>query len=105
MRQQYTCVTQQEESGVPDLSGDPIRKFYGFTGMIDDSGATRLAAALNQAVNEGVEEVHLCISSLGGFVHSGVFRAQSHASAAAKGRCLQYGNSGLYRDRRLRRGH
>lgn len=58
---------------MPDLEGNPLRKFYGFTGMIDDSGATRLAAALNQAVNEGFEEVHLCMSSLGGFVHSGVF--------------------------------
>lgn len=58
---------------MPDLEGNPIRRFYGFTGMIDDDGATRLTAALNLAVNEGVEEVHLCMSSLGGYVHSGIF--------------------------------
>jgi len=58
---------------VPDLEGNPLRKFYGFTGMIDDNGATRLTAALNLAVNEAVEEVHLCISSPGGNVHSGIY--------------------------------
>lgn len=58
---------------MPDLEGNPIRRFYGFTGMIDDDGATRLTAALNLAVNDGIEEVHLCMSSLGGYVHSGIF--------------------------------
>lgn len=58
---------------MPDLAGNPIPRFYGFTGMIDDNGATRLAAALNQAVNDGCDEAHLCISSLGGFVHSGIY--------------------------------
>lgn len=58
---------------MPDLNGDPLRRFFGFTGMIDDSGVTRLAAALNLAVNEGTEEVHLCFSSPGGLVHSGIY--------------------------------
>ncbi len=58
---------------MPDLSGEPIRRFYGFTGMIDDNGATRLAGAFNLAVNEACDEVHICISSLGGYVHSGIY--------------------------------
>ena len=41
--------------------------------MIDDDGVTRLSSALNAAVNEGIEEVHLSFSSLGGYVHSGIF--------------------------------
>lgn len=58
---------------MPDLSGQPICRYYGFTGMIDDNGATRLAAAFNQAVNEACDEVHICLSSLGGYVHSGIY--------------------------------
>lgn len=58
---------------MPDLNGDPIRRFYGFSGVIDDEGVTRLASAFNLAVNEGTEEVHLCISSPGGLVHSGIY--------------------------------
>lgn len=58
---------------MPDLTGEPRRRFFGFTGMIDDDGASRLASALNLAVNESMDEVHLCISSPGGFVHSGVY--------------------------------
>jgi ATP-dependent Clp protease protease subunit len=58
---------------LPDLNGDPLRRFFGFTGVIDDDGVTRLAAAFNLAVNEGTDEVHLCISSPGGFVHSGIY--------------------------------
>lgn len=58
---------------MPDLSGFPIPRSYGFSGMIDDNGATRLSAAFNQAVNEGADEVHLCFSSLGGYVHSGIY--------------------------------
>jgi ATP-dependent Clp protease protease subunit len=58
---------------MPDLSGNPIRRFYSFSGMIDDNGVTRIATAFNLAVNEGFEEVHLCISSLGGYVHSGIY--------------------------------
>src|SRR5438132_887234 len=58
---------------MPDLNGDPIRRFYGFSGMIDDNGVTRLASAFNLAVNEGMDEVHICFSSLGGYVHSGIY--------------------------------
>lgn len=58
---------------MPDLSGDPLRCFYGFSGMIDDNGVTRLAAAFNKAVNDGIDEVHVCFSSLGGYVHSGIY--------------------------------
>lgn len=58
---------------MPDLNGEPLRRFFGFSGMIDDDGVTRLAAAFNLAVNEGTEEVHLCLSSLGGYVHSGIY--------------------------------
>lgn len=41
--------------------------------MIDDDGVTRVSAAFNLAVNEGCDEVHLCFSSLGGYVHSGIY--------------------------------
>jgi ATP-dependent Clp protease protease subunit len=58
---------------MPDLTGEPSRRFYGFTGPIDDDGATRLTSAFNLALNEGAEEVHLCISSPGGMVHSGIY--------------------------------
>lgn len=58
---------------MPDLSGNPICRHFGFSGMIDDDGVTRLAAAFNLAVNEGCDEVHLCFSSLGGYVHSGIY--------------------------------
>jgi len=58
---------------MPDLSGNPLCRYYGFTGMIDDNGVTRLAAAFNQAVNERCDEVHICLSSLGGYVHSGIY--------------------------------
>lgn len=58
---------------MPDLNGDPLQRFFGFSGTIDDDGATRLASALNLSVNEGTEEVHLAISSPGGFVHSGIY--------------------------------
>lgn len=58
---------------MPDLNGDPICRYFGFSGMIDDDGATRLSSAFNLAVNEGCDEVHLCFSSLGGYVHSGIY--------------------------------
>lgn len=58
---------------MPDLAGNPVCRYFGFTGMIDDNGATRLAAAFNMAVNEACDEVHICMSSLGGYVHSGIY--------------------------------
>lgn len=57
---------------MPDLAGvKPI--YYGYTGAIDSNGATRIATAFNAAVNSGCDEVHLAMSSLGGFVADGVY--------------------------------
>jgi ATP-dependent Clp protease protease subunit len=47
--------------------------YYGYTGAIDSTGASRVAAALNQAVKERCDEVQLCISSYGGYVSDGMF--------------------------------
>ena len=47
--------------------------YLGFTGGIDSAGVTRVAAALNTAVNNGFDEVQLCFSSLGGFVADGIY--------------------------------
>ena len=47
--------------------------YYGFTGMIEPSTATRIAAAFNLAVNERYDEIHLCLSSVGGYVADGLF--------------------------------
>ncbi|MBB4052236.1 ATP-dependent Clp protease protease subunit [Devosia subaequoris] len=50
-----------------------IIAYFGFTGPIEPGGVGRLAAALNSAVNEGVETVHLAFSSNGGYVADGVY--------------------------------
>jgi len=55
-----------------DLSGRKIA-YYGYTGAIDSSGAGRIAAALNTAVNGSVDEVQLCLSSYGGYVSDGIY--------------------------------
>lgn len=47
--------------------------YFGFTGPIEPAGVGRLAGALNSAVNEGVELVHLAFSSNGGYVADGVY--------------------------------
>ena len=47
--------------------------YYGFTGLIEPGSATRIAAALNSAINGGYNEIYLCLSSLGGFVADGVY--------------------------------
>lgn len=54
---------------------EPLRKvaYYGFTAPIESGSATRLAAALNLAVNNGYDEVQLCFSSLGGYVADGIY--------------------------------
>jgi ATP-dependent Clp protease, protease subunit len=57
---------------MPDLAGVKV-SYLGFTGGIDSAGVTRIAAALNNAVNNGFDEVHLCFSSLGGFVADGIY--------------------------------
>lgn len=47
--------------------------YFGFTGVIEPNGVGRIAAALNSAVNGGVEEVHLSFSSNGGYVADGIY--------------------------------
>lgn len=47
--------------------------YYGFTGAIEPATATRIAAALNHAVNQGYEEIYLCLSSTGGYVADGLY--------------------------------
>ena len=47
--------------------------YYGFTGLIDSAGVTRLCQALNVAVNGGMDFVYLCLSSPGGFVADGIY--------------------------------
>lgn len=57
---------------MPDLAGTkPL--YLGFTGMIDPNGAGRFAAALNAATNGGYDEVHIAMSSAGGYVADGIF--------------------------------
>jgi ATP-dependent protease ClpP protease subunit len=60
------------ETAVPDMAEAKV-SYLGFTGSIDTAGVTRVAAALNNAVNNGVDEAHLCFSSLGGYVADGVY--------------------------------
>ena len=55
-----------------DLAGKKTA-YYSFTGLIDSSGVTRVASALNHAVNNLCDEAYLCISSLGGYVGDGIF--------------------------------
>lgn len=57
---------------MPDLAGPKIG-FFGFTGMIESGGVTRIASAFNTAVNQGYDEIHLTFSSGGGFVSDGIF--------------------------------
>jgi ATP-dependent protease ClpP protease subunit len=44
-----------------------------FCGPIDSHGASRIADALNTAVNKGVDDVYLTMSSPGGYVADGIF--------------------------------
>jgi ATP-dependent Clp protease protease subunit len=52
-------------------SGQPV--YFGYTGMIEPGGASRLAGALNSAVNSGAGTVHLAFSSNGGYVADGIY--------------------------------
>lgn len=47
--------------------------YFGYSGGIDAAGVTRIAAALNSAVNAGAADAHLCISSMGGYVADGIY--------------------------------
>ena len=57
---------------MPDLAGRKIA-YFGYTGSMDSAGVGRIAAALNSAVNSGVDEVQLSFSSHGGYVSDGIF--------------------------------
>ena len=57
---------------MPDLAGKKT-VYYGFTGLIEPASATRIAAAFNIAVNNGCDQIYLCLSSTGGYVADGVF--------------------------------
>jgi len=64
----------QTVEALPEAQAAPAKVSYlGFTGGIDSAGVTRVAAALNGAVNNGFGEVQLCFSSLGGFVADGIY--------------------------------
>ena len=62
---------------MPDLAGKKTA-YYGFTGLIEPATATRIATAFNHAVNSGYDEIHLCLSSTGGYVADGVFLYNRH---------------------------
>lgn len=51
----------------------PTTLFLGFCGIIDSSSVGRIAAAFNQAVNDGLGAVHLTFSSPGGDASAGVY--------------------------------
>lgn len=55
-----------------DLAGRRVA-YLGFTGLLESENAARIAAAFNTAVNNALEEVHLCFSSLGGYVADGIY--------------------------------
>jgi ATP-dependent Clp protease protease subunit len=62
----------QWANGMPDLAGRKIA-YLGYTGAIDSDGVSRIAAAINNAVNNSFDEVNLCFSSLGGYVSDGIY--------------------------------
>jgi ATP-dependent Clp protease protease subunit len=57
---------------MPDLAGLKVA-YFGYTGPIEPNGVTRIASAMNLAVNEQFDEVHLCFSSIGGYVGDGIY--------------------------------
>lgn len=57
---------------MPDLAGPKIA-YLGYCGLIDSGGVTRIASMVNAAVNEQFDSVHLCFSSLGGYVGDGIY--------------------------------
>lgn len=59
----------------------PTIAYYGFSGIIDPDGVTRVAGAINHAVNNGYGEVYLCFSSMGGYVADGIY-LYNHIRAA-----------------------
>ena len=57
---------------MPDIAGKKTA-YYGFTGIIEPGSSTRIASALNSAVNDGYDEIYLCLSSPGGFTADGIY--------------------------------
>ena len=57
---------------VPDLAGKKTA-YFGFSGLFDSNGVTRVATALNLATNNGYDEAYICLNSIGGYVSDGVF--------------------------------
>jgi len=55
-----------------DLRGRKVT-YYGYTGLIDSNGVTRLCQALNMAVNNQADVIYLCFSSPGGLVGDGIY--------------------------------
>lgn len=55
-----------------DLAGQKTA-YFGFTGLIEPQGVTRICAALNYATNNHFDEVHLTFSSPGGYVADGIY--------------------------------
>lgn len=55
-----------------DLIG-PKTLYVGFCGPIDTNGVGRIAAALNEAVNQQFDAVHMTFTSNGGFVSDGIY--------------------------------
>ena len=68
---------------MPDLAGKKTA-YYGFTGLIEPASATRIASAFNHAVNNGCDEIYLCLTSLGGYVADGIFLYNHIRSVPAK---------------------
>jgi ATP-dependent Clp protease, protease subunit len=57
---------------VPDLAGPKVA-YLGYCGLIDSAGVTRIAGAINTAVNSQFDCAYLCLSSNGGYVGDGIF--------------------------------
>src|ERR1700752_1432156 len=57
---------------MPDLAGPKIA-YLGYCGLVDSAGVTRIAQAINAAVNQQYDHVYLCFSSVGGYVGDGMY--------------------------------
>ena len=68
---------------MPDIAGKKTA-YYGFTGIIEPGSATRIATAFNLAVNNGCDEIYLCLSSAGGLVADGIYLYNHIRSLPAK---------------------
>lgn len=68
----YSLYVKHGDRQMPDLAGKKTA-YFGYTGIIDSNGVTRIAAAMNHAANNAFDEIYLCFSSLGGYVGDGVY--------------------------------